>query len=97
MIRGRRDKIDLSSSVFRDFIEQGLLYVDKSTFIEHVLEEASRVLLITRPRRMGKSLNLDMLRSFMDVKQDSVADGLFEGLAIENSPCLEQANSVPVV
>jgi hypothetical protein len=33
----------------------------------------------------------------MDVKQDSVADGLFEGLAIENSPCLEQANSVPVV
>ncbi|MDR1088902.1 MAG: ATP-binding protein [Coriobacteriales bacterium] len=97
MIRGRRGHINLSSSVFRDFIERDLLYVDKSAFIEHVLEENSDVLLITRPRRMGKSLNLNMLRSFMDVKQSSVEEGLFEGLYIEDRPCLGEANSVPVV
>jgi hypothetical protein len=97
MIRGKHDRINLSSSVFRSFIERDLLYVDKSAFIEHVLEENSDVLLITRLRRMGKSLNLDMLRSFMDIKQDSAAEGLFKGLYIEDRPCLSEANSVPVV
>jgi hypothetical protein len=97
MIRGKRDKINLSSSVLRSFIEQDALLVDKSAFIEHVLDEASDVLLITRPRRMGKSLNLDMLRCFIDVKQSSAAEGLFEGLYIESQPCFDKANSAPVV
>jgi hypothetical protein len=97
MIRGQRNRINLGSSIFRSFIEKDALFVDKSAFIEHVLEDFSGVLLFTRPRRMGKSLNLDMLRSFIDCKQDAVSEGLFKGLYIEGSPVFGQAGSAPVV
>ena len=92
---GDRAGIDLESSDFRQIIESGNLYVDKTRFIEHVLDEASSVLLITRPRKSGKSLNLDMLRTFLDTKQDS--KDLFKGLRIESSPVFERINSAPVI
>jgi hypothetical protein len=85
MHRGRRDSIDLGSSVFRRFIEDDLLYVDKTAFVEHVLDDASSVLLFCRPRRMGKTLNLDTLRTFLDVRQDAAASGLFDGLHIQTT------------
>ena len=94
-IFGNKKKIDLGSSDFREFITKGKLYIDKTRFIEHVLEEASRVLLFSRPRRTGKSLNLDMLRTFLDCKQDT--KGLFGGLYIEESPVYERINSFPVI
>ena len=59
MYIGDKNSIDASSSRFKDFIENDCLYVDKTAFIEHVLQDKSKVLLFTRPRRMGKSLNMD--------------------------------------
>jgi hypothetical protein len=97
MHRGQRNRIDLGSSDFHRFIEDDLLYVDKTGFVEHVLDDASRVLLFCRPRRMGKTLNLDTLRTFIDVKGDAAARGLFDGLAIAGSPHFARANSRPVV
>ena len=94
-IFGDRKKINLGSSEFRKFVETDCLYVDKTRFIEHVINESSDVLLFTRPRRTGKSLNLDMLRTFLDCKQDSAA--LFEGLYIEGSPVFAQLNKYPVI
>ncbi|MCL2814419.1 MAG: AAA family ATPase, partial [Oscillospiraceae bacterium] len=61
MYVGNRERIDVTSSQFADFIEKGNLYVDKTAFVEHILNDASRVLLFTRPRRMGKSLNMNTL------------------------------------
>ncbi|MDR0843268.1 MAG: ATP-binding protein [Acidobacteriota bacterium] len=97
MHRGRRDRINLGSSIFRNFIEDDCLFVDKSAFVEHVLDDSSSVLLFTRPRRMGKSLNLDMLRTFLDFGQDAVGEGLFKGLYIETSPYFSQAGRAPVI
>ena len=94
-IFGDKKKIDLGSSEFREFIQNGSLYVDKTEFIEHILEEASRALLFTRPRRTGKSLNLDMLRTFLDCKQDTKE--LFKGLYIEGSRVFGRINSHPVI
>ena len=94
-IFGDRKRINLGSSEFRSFIENGDLYIDKTRFIEHVLGEASNMLLFTRPRRTGKSLNLDMLRTFLDCKQDT--KGLFVGLYIEGSPVFRKINSRPVI
>jgi len=89
-------RINLSGSIFEDFIKNGLLYVDKTLFIEHFLGDPSDVLLITRPRRMGKSLNMDMLATFLDVKAESAA--LFSGLKIECRPCFrEHLNRYPVI
>ena len=92
---GDRRRIDLGRSEFREFIKSGNLYVDKTGFIERVLEEASGVLLFTRPRRTGKSLNLSMLRTFLDCKQDTKE--LFKGLYIEGSPVFGEINSSPVI
>jgi len=63
MYVGNKNFINLSSSRFSNFIEDDCLYVDKTAFIEHVLRDKSEVLLFTRPRRMGKSLNMDTLGS----------------------------------
>ena len=94
-IFGDKTRINLGSSEFRRFIENGDLYIDKTRFIEHVISEASDVMLFTRPRRNGKSLNLDMLRTFLDCKQDTKE--LFKGLYIEGSPVFERINSHPVI
>jgi hypothetical protein len=52
------------------------------------------VSLICRPRRFGKSLNMDTLRRFLTDAEDN--RGLFAGLAVEKSPVWDQANSAPV-
>ncbi|MBH1989098.1 MAG: AAA family ATPase [Myxococcaceae bacterium] len=58
-----------------------LFYCDKSLFIRDVIRDGSSVLLLTRPRRFGKSLNLSMLKYFMGSDEP-----LFDGLAIEQYP-----------
>ena len=56
-------------------------FVDKSLFIKDIVDNQSNVILITRPRRFGKTLNMSMLRYFLDCnKKDTVK--LFEGLKI---------------
>jgi len=95
MFVGNRNQIDLSSSNFKDFINNGCLYIDKTAFIEHVIKDFSKVLLFTRPRRMGKSLNMNTLATFLDRTQDTAQ--LFKGLYIENSPAFSHANKYPVI
>ncbi|MDR1861469.1 MAG: AAA family ATPase, partial [Candidatus Ancillula sp.] len=88
-------KIDLSSSFYGEAIERGLLYVDKTLFIEHVFDNPSKVTLITRPRRMGKTLNMDTLRTFLDPKVES--EQLFKGMKIEQSEYYNLQNQHPVI
>ena len=70
-------------SDFRILREGGYHYVDKSALIEAVLDADAHVLLVPRPRRFGKTLNLSMLRTFLE-KGDDVRP-LFAGLAIASS------------
>jgi len=51
--------------------------------------------LFTRPRRMGKSLNMDTLSTFLDCKEDTAH--LFKGLYIETSSAYRNLNQYPVV
>lgn len=39
-------------------------YLDKTLLIKDVLDDGAKILLLTRPRRFGKTLNMDMLRTF---------------------------------
>ena len=80
---------------FKTVIDEGLLYVDKTLFIEEVAESSSLVQLITRPRRFGKTINLSLLKYFFDCRSDHAA--LFEGLAIQKRPCFEMQGRVPVI
>jgi len=94
IIKGDIKKINLSTSRFRQIIEDGSLYIDKTRMIEHFLNESNSVQLVARHRRLGKSLNMDMLRCFLTCKED--LRHLFKGLYIENSPTWEKAHSAPV-
>ncbi|MDR1532104.1 MAG: AAA family ATPase [Clostridiales bacterium] len=95
LIHGDYSYIELSFSSFETFIKNKALYVDKTRFVCHVLDRTSDVLLFTRPRRMGKSLNLDTLRTFLDCARDT--GHLFKGLYIENSLFWEKLNKYPVI
>ena len=67
---------------FRTVREGGLEYVDKSDLIRQILDRPGvQVLLLPRPRRFGKTLNLSMLRCWFE-KQDTDLSHLFEGLSI---------------
>ena len=94
MILGDPKKIDLSISSFDALRSDNKLYVDKTRFIEHFLNEPNSVQLIVRQRRLGKSLNIDMLRCFLTEKEDNRA--LFTGTYIETRPVWERVNSSPV-
>lgn len=95
MYIGQKNNINVSSSKFASFINNGSLYVDKTMFIEHVLNASSDVLLFTRPRRTGKSLNMDTLATFLDCRQSTAY--LFKKLYIESSLVFNQINKYPVI
>jgi hypothetical protein len=71
-------------------------YIDKTAFIEHFLDDSVNIAvsLICRPRRFGKSLNMDTLRCFLTDREDSRE--LFAGLAVERSRAWQKLNSAPV-
>jgi hypothetical protein len=57
---------------FEDLVTKSSVFVDKSLFIKEIVEEDSKVILITMPRRWGKSLNLDMLKRFLSVEEGNI-------------------------
>lgn len=66
---------------FGDIIERQYYFVDKSLLIRDILDDSSQCILITRPRRFGKTLNLSMLQHFFanevcGLKTDKLFDGL---------------------
>jgi hypothetical protein len=80
--------ISLGTSDFLQLRQDGALYVDKSLFVADALRDHSRVVLLPRPRRFGKTLNLSTLRYFVErpleggAKKDDVRQA-FTGLGIE--------------
>ena len=90
--------IATGSSDFKEIIDKGALYIDKTLFIKEILDNYSKILLITRPRRFGKTLNMQMLRTFLDIakKEDAY---LFDGLKIigEGEKYTSKQNTYPVI
>ena len=66
---------------FEKIIKNDVFYIDKTHFIKEWWESHDEVTLITRPRRFGKTLNLNMLDYFFSNKHTGRSD-LFEGLNI---------------
>lgn len=80
---------------FKTMIDKSAYYVDKTNFIEDVLSE--QVVLYTRPRRFGKTLNMSMLYYFFSIKEKENAY-LFEGLNIsKNKDALKAQNKYPTI
>ncbi len=90
-------KIAMGTSDFKKIIEQKNFYVDKTQLIVDVVDDDSEVLLIPRPRRFGKSLNLSMLRYFYE-KSEADHRTLFDGLAVsKNKETMMHQGRYPVI
>jgi len=59
-------KISVGESDFKKIISGNYYYVDKSLFIKEIIDRGDTVILIPRPRRFGKTLNISMLKYFYD-------------------------------
>ena len=90
-----RKPLPIGVDSFRKLREANYYYMDKSMLIADWLTDGAIVTLITRPRRFGKTLNMDMVKEFLDIDADSKA--IFEGLAVMDTPWREQMNSRPVI
>jgi len=72
-------KLPIGVSDFKEVITENCYFVDKTFLIKELIDDGSKVVLIPRPRRFGKTLNLSMLKYFFDVNEEG---NLFENLAI---------------
>ncbi|MBS6258546.1 AAA family ATPase [Holdemanella biformis] len=80
---------------FKTMIDKSAYYVDKTNFIEDVLNE--QVVSYTRPRIFGKTLNMSMLYYFFSIKEKENAY-LFDGLNIsKNKDALKHQNKYPTI
>ena len=80
---------------FKTIIDKNAYYVDKTNLIGDVLNE--QVVLYTRPRRFGKTLNMSMLYYFFSIKEKENAY-LFDGLNIsKNKEALKHQNKYPTI
>ena len=78
---GLTSRLPIGTDDFRKLRRQRALYVDKSGFIADVVRSNAEVLLFTRPRRFGKSLNLSMLGYFLEQGEEDLTE-LFADLAV---------------
>lgn len=76
-------RLPIGHDIFGELIEKQLDFVDKTLFIQQILDNTTKVLVITRPRRFGKTLNLSMLHHFLASQAFMyTTQGMFDHLKI---------------
>ncbi|MBO5458846.1 MAG: AAA family ATPase, partial [Lachnospira sp.] len=73
--------VSIGNQGFDTIRMQENFYIDKTNFVKEWWESGDVITLITRPRRFGKTLNMDMLKCFFSNQYADRGD-LFEGLSI---------------
>lgn len=91
-----KKKIPIGVDRFKKLRAESFFYIDKTGMIRDLIHSWGEVNLFTRPRRFGKSLNIDMLRTFFEIGTDS---SYFDGLEImqETKLCEKYMGKFPVI
>ncbi len=90
-------KLPIGISDFKKLRDEGCTYIDKTLFIDELQKTRGEVILIPRPRRFGKTLNLSMLQYFFE-KTEVDNSYLFKGTSIwELEKYRELQGSFPVI
>lgn len=89
-------KLPVGVESFEEFSKEDFYYIDKTKFIADLLQNRGKVNLFTRPRRFGKTLIMDTLKSFFEIGYDK---SLFNGLEItqEKELCEQYMGKFPVI
>ncbi|HQS85117.1 MAG TPA: AAA family ATPase, partial [Alphaproteobacteria bacterium] len=96
MTQNKTYTIKIGTDDFKKLITESTLYVDKTILLKTIIEDAYDVLLVTRPRRWGKTLNMTMLQYFfgipvksngeIDEEEQSKRQDIFSQLKIGDHP-----------
>ena len=91
-----KKKLPIGIDIFEKLDREEFYYVDKTKMIEDLLRNRGEVNLFTRPRRFGKSLNMNMLKSFFEIGNHQ---SLFDGLIISENReiCEKYMGKFPVI
>ena len=90
-------KIPIGVENFKEIITNNYYYVDKTKFIEKILNDGSKIKLFTRPRRFGKTLNISTIKHFFDIKNNGENRKLFNNLDIEKSVYIKEQGQYPII
>ena len=95
-MRSERKMLPIGVENFEKLRRNDMYYVDKTEIIADLLQNHGDANLFTRPRRFGKTLTMDTLKTFFEIGQDA---SLFDGLAISRHSdiCEKHQNKYPVV
>ena len=87
--------IPIGINNYSELKENGYYYVDKSLMIQDFLKRKTKVTLITRPRRFGKTINMSMMAEFFNITKNSKQ--IFEGTAIMRTEYANEINGYPTI
>ena len=92
----KKKKLPIGIENFEKLRTENFYYVDKTNLIKDLLDNWAEVNLFTRPRRFGKSLNMSMLKAFLELGGDRA---LFQNLKIceDTALCEEFMGKFPVI
>ena len=90
-------KIPIGIEDFKEIRTENYYYIDKTKFIEEILNDGAKVKLFCRPRRFGKTLNMSTLKYFFDIKEAEENRRLFDNLYIKNSLVFAEQGKYPVL
>ena len=80
---------------YRELRQENYYSVDKTLMIKDFLERKSKVTLVTRPRRFGKTINMSMMSEFFDITKDSKE--IFKSTKIMDTPYASELNQYPII
>ena len=90
-------KLPVGESDFKILRENNYYYIDKTMLIEEIINNSAKVILLPRPRRFGKTLNLSMLRYFFEKRKKNLKE-LFNGTMIQSDEVFaEHQGQYPVI
>jgi hypothetical protein len=77
-------RLPIGVSDFKEIIKEDLYFVDKSLMIKDLVEDGSKVILLNRPRRFGKTLNMSMIKNFFERTDENIEEKsyLFKDLKV---------------
>lgn len=90
-----KKRLPIGIDDFKKIIEEEYYYIDNTMLIQELKNDGAAVTLLTRPRRFGKTLTLSMIKSFYDIREETL--NLFKGLKIEREEVYHEKNSYPVL
>lgn len=90
-----RKAVPIGVSDYRELKTEGYYSIDKSFLISEFLSRKTKVTLVTRPRRFGKTINMSMLAEFFDITKDSKE--LFRDTEIMETEWVSEMNQYPTI